>query len=291
MILAAFIVLIILGALIVGAMAGGTIIAVILLIIGVLALVIKAASKDDSNTVNVTVNNPDVKEKMFPEAVSSGDVLILPEKKEENENKAIVITYDQASDREVSEEIKVSLERAYIALTGLQYDEANVHFDRILDKEPRFAPAYIGKLLCELKIRDEKNLAYVRINYTTSPYWDSACRFATEAELERYQRYFRECKVNLDKYYRQRLEKRQSEKVSLFDTSGNLIERYDKAIERIRSFGEDQALARLISLIEDAKKKYQKTVKKNVIKVVLGTVVFLILMAAIAVYGHQFGLF
>lgn len=114
---------------------------------------------------------------------------INPEAMTVNDDRSIIIKYNPASDRITSDEIKIALERAYIALSGFQFDEAARHFDRVLDIDPHFAPAYLGRLLCSLKIRDERNLPYTQAYFPKDHNWDSACRFATEEELKRYNGY------------------------------------------------------------------------------------------------------
>lgn len=122
----------------------------------------------------------------------------------ENDDKSIVVRYDPAQDRDVHDEIKNALERAFLALNYFQFDEAAVHFDRVLDMDPHFAPAYMGKLLCSLGIRDERNLPFTRATFTKDHNWDLALRFATEEELVRYNGYLEQAREEREKYNQQK---------------------------------------------------------------------------------------
>lgn len=276
MIIAGFIVLVVICALLAGLVAGGAVIAGILLLVGLIVLIVKAASSKEKNVVNVTVENQNSgANKTFPEIKNDGDVLVTEESKEENDNRTYIVKYNPAPDRETPEEIKISLERAYIALSGAQYDEANIHFDRILDKEPHFAPAYIGKLLCELKIRDEKNLVYVGVNFSKSANWDAACRFATEAELDRYQGYLRENKQIIEKWMNETHEEIKSDKDSSYD---KLIARYDYAISTLDDFTDPD----LVKLNEEIKKSKEECInKKNRTTMILVLILCAFIVAAI----------
>ena len=79
-----------------------------------------------------------------------------------------------------------------------------MHFDRVLDMDSHFASAYMGKLLCSLGIRDERNLPFTTANFPKEHNWDLACRFATDEELTRYNGYLDRAKAERERIMRQR---------------------------------------------------------------------------------------
>ena len=50
------------------------------------------------------------------------------------------------------------MKRGYLALEDSAWKQAGEHFDRVLDIDPEYAPAYIGKLCAELEVRQESDL-------------------------------------------------------------------------------------------------------------------------------------
>ncbi len=190
MILLLIVVVLVIGALLAGLLAGGATIGIILLIVGFLALIIKLLTKNSSdNSIQVNVDNRQLQQEATSESIVGGYGFISEIAQKENDDKSIVVRFQPTSDRKVPDSINNSLERAYIALNGSQFDEAQVYFDRVLDIDPHFAPAYMGKLLCKLHIRDEKNIVFTKATFTNNPNWDSALRFATDEELSRYNSY------------------------------------------------------------------------------------------------------
>lgn len=195
MILLLIITVLVIGALLTGLITGGTMIGVILLIIGFLALIIKLVSgSSKSHNTNHFPNEAFIPSQEKNESSSFQVEFSSVEAQKENDDRNRITRFEEASDRLVPEIIKVPLERAYIALTGFQFDDARVYFDRILDIDPHFAPAYIGKLLCDIQIRDEKLLSYIISDYSHDSNWNSACRFATQEKLCCYMGYLEHAK-------------------------------------------------------------------------------------------------
>ncbi|MCL2767349.1 MAG: DUF6273 domain-containing protein, partial [Synergistaceae bacterium] len=51
------------------------------------------------------------------------------------------------------------MKRGWLFLEDEEWKQADEYFDRVLDIDPEHAPAYLGKLCAELKIKDEADLA------------------------------------------------------------------------------------------------------------------------------------
>ncbi|MCL2663901.1 MAG: hypothetical protein FWE83_11340 [Oscillospiraceae bacterium] len=76
------------------------------------------------------------------------------------------------------------MKRGHLALEDSNWKQADEYFDKVLDVNPEHAPAYIGKLFSELKIKCEADIEneIVSFNYTKKgeSYFQKAWRFADE---------------------------------------------------------------------------------------------------------------
>ncbi|HBT76333.1 MAG TPA: hypothetical protein DEB39_05270 [Planctomycetaceae bacterium] len=80
------------------------------------------------------------------------------------------------------------MKRGRLFLEDEDWFQANRYFDRVLDIDAEYAPAYIGKLCATLKTRNEKLLARCREPLSENADFKKAVRFADEeykAEIER----------------------------------------------------------------------------------------------------------
>ncbi|MDR2569858.1 MAG: hypothetical protein LBD23_06120 [Oscillospiraceae bacterium] len=71
-------------------------------------------------------------------------------------------------------------ERGFIFLEDKEWEKAAGYFDNALDLNPKFAPAYIGLLCAELKIKKEEKLTYHTGTLDYLPNYQKALRFADE---------------------------------------------------------------------------------------------------------------
>ena len=81
--------------------------------------------------------------------------------------------------------------RAVLFLEDNDWDSATEYFDRILDIDPEYAPAYIGKVQVKNKVRREADLARCREPISTDPDFQKAVRFADEKQKALYNGYNR----------------------------------------------------------------------------------------------------
>ena len=81
--------------------------------------------------------------------------------------------------------------RAVLFLEDSDWDSATEYFDRILDIDPEYAPAYIGKVQVKNKVRREADLARCREPISTDADFQKAVRFADEKQKAIYNGYNR----------------------------------------------------------------------------------------------------
>ena len=81
--------------------------------------------------------------------------------------------------------------RAVLFLEDGDWEQANEYFDRILDIDPEYAPAYIGKVQATLKVRKEDALSKYIQPLKGNPDYQKAVRFADEQHKAIYEGYNR----------------------------------------------------------------------------------------------------
>ena len=106
--------------------------------------------------------------------------------------------------------------RAVLFLEDNDWDSATEYFDRILDIDPEYAPAYIGKVQVKNKVRREADLARCREPISNDPDFQKAVRFADEKQKTIYNGYNR---AILDRIELERKEAAYREAVALENRS------------------------------------------------------------------------
>jgi len=74
--------------------------------------------------------------------------------------------------------IESLMKRGNLNLEDSKWDEAYEYFNKVLDINAEYAPAYMGKLCAELKINSEANLANQSKSFLEMPSYKKAIRFA-----------------------------------------------------------------------------------------------------------------
>ena len=72
------------------------------------------------------------------------------------------------------------LERAFLFLEDGNWESADTYCEKVLDIEPKNARAYLGKLLTELHVSKEEDLAYYKAAFDNSNQYQKVIRFADE---------------------------------------------------------------------------------------------------------------
>lgn len=77
-------------------------------------------------------------------------------------------------------ELDSYLKRAYLFLDEENWERADEYFERVLDINPECAKAYVGKLMVELKVREEDEIASVSAILDKNKHFANAVRFADD---------------------------------------------------------------------------------------------------------------
>jgi len=108
------------------------------------------------------------------------------------------------------------MKRGKLFLEDSDWKQANEYFDKVLDIDPEYAPAYIGKLCVELKVSREELLGDNKEPITEQGNFKKAVRFAEsgyKAELLGYDEKIRGC-IAEENRQKQERERREQERIA-----------------------------------------------------------------------------
>jgi len=145
------------------------------------------------------------------------------------------------------------MKRGKLFLEDSDWKQANEYFDKVLDIDPEYAPAYVGKLCAELEVRQEELLGDNKEPISEHNYFQKAVRFAdavTRAKLEGYNKIIQE---RIEEEKRKEQEKERMER-----------ERINKKLEPLRSYKSLIATKKDETEKEDAelRKKHEQDMKR-----------------------------
>ena len=107
------------------------------------------------------------------------------------------------------------MKRANLYLEDGDFDNADAYFEKVLDIDAEYAPAYIGKLCVELELESEDELIFQDPEFEEESMWSKALRFADENQKELYNSYLEQAIKRQDEEWERQEEeerKRQEEK-------------------------------------------------------------------------------
>ncbi len=81
------------------------------------------------------------------------------------------------------------MQRAFLFLEDGDFDSAAEYLDRVLDIDPKYAPAYAAKVCVTFGLRKEAALAETTFQYEDNPDWQKALRFADPQQRAVYEDY------------------------------------------------------------------------------------------------------
>ena len=81
------------------------------------------------------------------------------------------------------------MQRACLFLEDGDFNSAAEYLDRVLDSDPKYAPAYAAKVCVAFGIRKEADLAETTFQYEDNPDWQKAKRFADSQQKTVYEGY------------------------------------------------------------------------------------------------------
>ena len=85
--------------------------------------------------------------------------------------------------------IESLMKRAKIFMEDGDFSSANEYLDKVLDIDPEYAPAYVGKVQASYGLRTEEILGRLLIPYENNSDWQKALRFATPSQKSKYNEY------------------------------------------------------------------------------------------------------
>lgn len=110
-----------------------------------------------------------------------------------NEKNAEIKPTSQDSTSGVS--IKSLMKRATLFLEDRDFENADEYLDKVLDVDPEYAPAYVGKTQVAVEAPHEADLAECLVEYENSSDWKKAIRFARPDQKAVYEGYVAKAKV------------------------------------------------------------------------------------------------
>ena len=103
------------------------------------------------------------------------------------------------------------MKRGWLFLEDGDWKQADEYLDKVLDIDPEYAPAYVGKLCAELKVKQEELLAHQTIPLNRNKHFEKALRFASADYRVKLEKYNEETKQRFEEM-RGRLEVEEAEK-------------------------------------------------------------------------------
>ncbi|MGL4942682.1 MAG: protein kinase domain-containing protein [Thermoguttaceae bacterium] len=97
------------------------------------------------------------------------------------------------------------MKRGQLFLEDSDWKQANDYFEKVLDIDPEYAPAYIGKLCAELKVREGELLGNHETPIAQHSLFIKAVRFADEEYKSKIEGYDQKIRTRLEDEERQRL--------------------------------------------------------------------------------------
>ena len=89
------------------------------------------------------------------------------------------------------------MERAYLFMEDGDFTSANEYLNRVLDIDPKYAPAYAAKACVALGLHKESELAETDFLYEDNADWQKALRFADEEHRQTYEGYLRQVQARV----------------------------------------------------------------------------------------------
>ncbi len=126
------------------------------------------------------------------------------------------------------DKISPILKRAFLFCEDSQWNNANQYFEKVLDRNPENAEAYVGKLMIDLKVCRREQLGDQAEQFNLNGNFKKAYRFADDALKQELDGYLK--KIS-DKIETRRLDGLYSEAVSLMKRANN-AEDYNEAKNR-----------------------------------------------------------
>ena len=114
-----------------------------------------------------------------------------------NEPPKTTVVQPIQSVRDYKAEAESMLKRAFMFLEEAEWTKANDLLEKVLNSEPENARAYLGKLMADVKVNKEENLAKRAIDFSNNVNYIKSVRFADDVTKKRLQGYY---EIAIEKY-------------------------------------------------------------------------------------------
>jgi len=112
------------------------------------------------------------------------------------------------------------MKRGKLFLEDSDWRQANEYFDKVLDIDPEYAPAYVGKLCAELKMSNEESLGNNEKPLTEYNHYQKAVRFSDvsyRVKVEGYNKKIQERIAEVERKEKERIDEEQRKEQELID--------------------------------------------------------------------------
>ena len=103
----------------------------------------------------------------------------------------------QSSGQGAAPGVSSLMDRAYLFMEDGDFISANEYLNRVLDIDPRYAPAYAAKACVAFGMHKESELAETDFLYEDNADWQKALRFADEEHRQTYEGYLRQAQARV----------------------------------------------------------------------------------------------
>ena len=114
---------------------------------------------------------------------------VLDAEKKTDQPKALAQSAQPAAAAGVAPGISSLMDRTYLFMEDGDFDSATEYLNRVLDIDPKYAPAYAAKVCVAFRLRREADLAETAFQYEDNPDWQKALRFAKAQQKAVYEGY------------------------------------------------------------------------------------------------------
>ena len=157
-------------------------------------------------------------------------------------------------------EVVPLLKRAFMFLEDGDFTDADKYCERVLDKDPENARAYLGKLMVYMKVKKPNDLAYKEYVFYENDFYKKACRFADDALRNEIQNYAQEAEINFNKRmdYNNGVEYMRQDKFLEAVKCFKKIPRFEDADEKIKDCQEKLYIQGNFELLQE---NYEKAIE------------------------------
>lgn len=133
--------------------------------------------------------------------------------------------------RDYDAEAEALIKRAFLLLEEADWTKADELLEKVLNIDPENAQAYVGKLMIEVKVNKEENLAKRPVDYSQSSNYIKAVRFGDENLKSTLSNYCDTAKEQFTRKEEERTKKEETERIKKKKYA--LINEYNTIVEQI----------------------------------------------------------